>query len=567
LSNFKMPQRLLLPLLVARAAAAAAGGDAAAAPPPPKLIMTIVVDDLGSADLGFTGSGIATPELDGLAAGGVVLTSFYVQPICTPSRAALLTGRLPLALGLQGKQTVQQGCAWGLDVAEQTFPQALQAGGWATHMVGKMHLGADLWARTPTYRGFDSFFGYLYGAEDYYTHKLAAGFDLRNDVGRRCGPGCSQAVAGAYNGTYSTPLFGSRVEALVADAGARAGPTFIHFAPQAVHAPNEAPAAAVAPYLPVFGPNNTVRAVHAGALATLDAAVGGVLRAVAAAGLANDTLILVLTDNGGPLGPTGDGTMASNYPRRGGKHSLYEGGVNGVAFAWGPRWLPAGATWPGLAHIVDVGPTLLEAAGVPPLPPLPGRPVHGASFWGALRAGAPSGRQDVVANIDYTAQGAGPQAALVTADGWKLILGAPADDTCDYWTDRVGKRDTNVSAVAAAAAARGVAPGAEGAPAAAVASVALVGASPFWPLGNMTPTLYNLTADPRETTDVAAAHPGVVAELVARLAAWGASAVAVVENATADPRANPALFANDSWTPWLGVGDGGGGGGAGSGPR
>ena len=182
---------------------------------PPKLIISLLIDDLGSADLGYTGSGIATPALDSLRAGGVELTSLYVQPICTPSRAAFLTGRQPLALGLQGKQTVQQGCAWGLDVAEQTFPQALQAAGWVTNMVGKMHLGADVWSRSPTYRGFDSFFGFLYGAEDYYSHKLGAGFDLRWDEGRRCGPGCSRAVAQAYNGTYSTLLFGARVEELV----------------------------------------------------------------------------------------------------------------------------------------------------------------------------------------------------------------------------------------------------------------------------------------------------------------------------------------------------------------
>ena len=97
---------------------------------------------------------------------GIVLDRFYCQPICTPSRASLLTSRYALALGLQGKETVQQGQSWGLPLDEQTFlPTSFKAAGWATHLVGKFHLGADYWARTPTYRGFDSFTGYLYGAE------------------------------------------------------------------------------------------------------------------------------------------------------------------------------------------------------------------------------------------------------------------------------------------------------------------------------------------------------------------------------------------------------------------
>ena len=399
------------PLAVALLAACAApsAARATAPPPPPKLILSIIVDDLGAADVGFTGSNIKTPHLDRLRAEGVALTSFYVQPICTPSRGAFLTGRYPLLLGLQGKDTVQQGCAWGLDVEEQTFASAFQAAGWATHMVGKVHLGADVWRRTPTFRGFDSFVGYLYGAEDYFTHKLVQGYDLRNDTRRECGAGCSRAIAREHNGTYSSTLFGAEVARLIAGA---AGPTYIHFTPQSVHAPNEAPAGAAEPYVPLF-PGNPTRAIHAGALAALDDSIGVVLAALAAAGLADDTLILLHADNGGPLGATGDGTMASNWPLRGGKHSVFEGGVNAVAFAHGARWLGTGVnrSWAGLAHVTDVGATLLEAAGVPPLPPRAGRPVTGASFWAPLVAGAPaSARDELIVNVDYTWP---PHAAIV----------------------------------------------------------------------------------------------------------------------------------------------------------
>ena len=100
----------------------------------------------------------------------------------------------------------------------------------------------------------------------------------------------------------------------------------------------------------------------------------------------------------------------------GGKHTLYEGGVRATAFVWGPGFLGIGVnrTWQGFAHIVDVGPTLLEAAGVAPVPPLPGKPVHGTSFWSQLLAGTPSAREEVILNCDYTSPS---QAAIVTPDG------------------------------------------------------------------------------------------------------------------------------------------------------
>lgn len=530
--------RTLLPVLACAAAAAAT----APAPPPPRLLLSIIVDDLGHGDLGWTGSQVLTPNLDRLRAEGVALTSFYVQPICTPSRAAFLTGRYPLLLGLQGKQTVQQGCAWGLDVAEQTFASALQGAGFATHMVGKVHLGADVWRRTPTYRGFNSFVGYLYGAEDYYSHRLAQGFDLRNDTSRECGPGCSRNIATAFNGTYSSELFGAEVARLVAAA---TGPTYIHFTPQSVHAPNEAPAADVAPYLPVFGANNTARAVHAGALAALDASIGVVLAAIDSAGLSDDTLIVLHADNGGPLGSTGDGTQASNYPFRGGKHSVFEGGVRAIAYAWGAQWLGVGVnrSWDGLVHVTDVGLTLLDAAGVAPLAPLPGRPISGHSFWAPLRARAASDRAEVIINVDYTAPA---QAAIVMPRNgthvWKLILGAVGS------TVGLPQLETTWSAWDGTIESPQPGPPAPPTPPAPAAPPA-----PVWPLYDMRPTLFDLAADPRETHNVSDLFPGVVEELTARIAAWAVRAVPVVENATADPRANPALF-NGSWTPWLGLG-------------
>jgi arylsulfatase B len=444
---------------------------------------------------------------------------------------------------MQGKQTIQQGCSWGLGLDEITFPSALQASGWDTHMVGKSHLGADYWRRTPTYRGFNSFFGYLYGAEDYYTHKLAGFFDLRKDTRAECGPGCSQPIGPLHNNTYSPFLFSAEVVRLIEEAGKSTTPTYIHFTPQSVHAPLEAPAEFIAPYLPIFGKNNTARATHAGALACLDAAIANITAAIAAAGLGADTLIYMSSDNGGPMGDIGDGTMASNYPLRGGKHSLYEGGVNVAAFVWGPSFVGSGVnrTWRGLSHVTDVGMTLLEAAGVEPLPHPPTQPIHGVSFWTPLTTASPSSaRKSVVINIDYTTPL--PQAAIVTQEGWKLILGKGGDDTCNYWSDPFGEKETPSPGVLEEWAPSSITHSAPPPP------------SPMWPLSDMTPTLYNLTVDPRETQNVTALYPEVVAALIQELSVWGASvAVPVVENPTPEPASNPGKYFNGSWTPWKGM--------------
>jgi len=419
-------------------------------------------------------------------------------------------------------------------------------------MVGKSHIGGDYWRRTPTFRGFDSFLGYLYGAEDYYTHQLAGYFDLRNDTQPNCGPECSKNIGQAFNGTYSTYIFAEEVVRHIHAAASSESPTYIHFTPQSVHAPKQAPQQWVDPYVPRFGPSNPWRAVHAGALACLDAAVGNITEAISQVGLQEDTLIFITADNGGPLGATGDGTMASNYPFRGGKHSLYEGGVNAASFIWGPPWLSTHASssativnesWGGLAHVTDVGLSLLEAAGIAPLPQ--NRSRHGVSFWGPLtQRAALSNRSSVIVNVDYTLPS---QAAIVTESGWKLILGQAGDPSCDYWSTPVGEKGPPPPD--APPMANSTMP----IPFDSSSSSSRSNMQQLWPLADMRPTLYNLTVDPRETTNVSASHPEVVTLLLAELERWGSSvAIPVVETDVVDPDSDPRKF-NNSWTPWKGL--------------
>lgn len=120
-------------------------------------ILFVVMDDIGSADLGYHGSGIQTPVADGLAKSGLRLTSFYTLPTCTTTRAALQTGRYPYRMGLYA--VIRTRSTIAMPTNEETIPQVLKTVGYQTHAVGKWHLGHAKWEQTPTFRGYQSFFG------------------------------------------------------------------------------------------------------------------------------------------------------------------------------------------------------------------------------------------------------------------------------------------------------------------------------------------------------------------------------------------------------------------------
>ena len=132
-------------------------------------ILMIVMDDLGWNDTSYKGSDIPTQTIDKFAKEGIRFQQYYVQPSCSPTRAAIMAGRYPYHMGLANG--VLKSCRpYGMPLNQTTLADELKKGGYATHIVGKWHLGMYKWEYTPTHRGFDSFYGYYGGAEDYYYH-------------------------------------------------------------------------------------------------------------------------------------------------------------------------------------------------------------------------------------------------------------------------------------------------------------------------------------------------------------------------------------------------------------
>jgi arylsulfatase A-like enzyme len=371
-------------------------------------VVFILADDLGREDCGFMGcTQIRTPHLDRLAAAGARLDAHYAQPVCSPTRAALMTGRYPMRHGLQ-VGVVRPWARYGLPLAERTLPQALKGAGYATAVVGKWHLGHFEPAYLPTRRGFDRQYGHYNGAIDYFTHVRDGGFDWHRD---------DQACR---DEGYSTHLLAREAARFVTEtAGKR--PFFLYLAFNAVHAPHQVPASYTKPYAGLRGERRT----YAGMLTALDEAVGTVVSAVERAGVRQDTLFVFSSDNGGPA----PGRVTDNGKYRAGKGTLYEGGVRVAAFATWDGHILAGSTVTEPVHVVDWYPTILKLCGASPEQPLP---VDGLDVWPTLTRGKPSPHDAILLNTT-------PRTGAVRAGDWKLLVKDGDEDPDDPGAGKADK--------------------------------------------------------------------------------------------------------------------------------
>jgi len=358
-----------------------------ASAPKPHIVM-IIADDLGWNDLGFRKQNekeVRTPVLDNLAKTGRVLENYYVQPTCSPTRASFMTGRYPVHTGVAN--AIPPDAAYGLPLNETTLAQLLRAQGYRTHAIGKWHLGFVSYAHTPTFRGFESFYGFYGGGEDYFVHRQHQAFDFRRDSREFCGKDCSH-VATEDIGKYSTHLFADEAVKVISNHDL-SQPLFLWLAFQAVHWPDMVPKEYSEPYAGVFDGDKEFgerRQLFAGMLACLDEGVGRVLDALRSQGMLEDTFLIFTTDNGGPSDrdrkdetPTG----SSNTPLRGGKGTIYEGGTRGTAIVSGAGLADMGTPVTGLMHAVDWVPTLLGMIGANILPAST-LPLDGENVWAGM---------------------------------------------------------------------------------------------------------------------------------------------------------------------------------------
>lgn len=387
-------------------------------------IVFILADDLGWNDVGFHGSGqIPTPNIDALAYSGLLLDRYYVTPICTPSRSALMTGKHPIHTGMQ-HGVLKCAEPRGLPLHEKLLPQYLRELGYSTHIVGKWHLGFYTKEYTPMYRGFDSHIGFWSGHHDYFDHSAVEspywGLDMRRGLNS----------AWDLHGQYSTDIFTREAVKLINDHNA-SRPMFLYLPHAAVHSGNSynplpVPDQDVAKFTNIF---NYERRRFAGMLSKLDESVGQVVEALRKKGMLKNSVIVFSTDNGGP--PAGFNlNAASNWPLRGTKNTLWEGGVRGAGLLWSPRLVRPGRVSRQLFHISDWLPTLITAAGGNPS----NLSIDGMDLWYALSEDTESPRKMVLHNIDDIFGVAG-----LTYGDWKYIQGSTYNGQWDGWYGPSGR--------------------------------------------------------------------------------------------------------------------------------
>jgi arylsulfatase B len=305
----------------------------------------IIADDQGWADVGYHGAAIRTPNIDRLAREGVELGRFYVCPVCSPTRAGVMTGRYPNRVGMHGHPT-QFTENKGLPPSEFTLADMLECAGYPRrHAIGKWHLGTASDVFHPLRRGFTGFYGHYCGMIDYWTHERGGELDWH------------AGFESSYDAGYSTHLMTAEAVRFIESCPAHE-PFLLYLAYNAVHTPLQAPDEDVAAYDGTELPAEQ-SPVYAAMGTIMDDGVGQVLAALDHAGVAENTLVWYFSDNGA----VGRGGCGHNAPLRGHKGTPYEGGIRvPAAFRW-PARVAGGRKVDAVMGYVDLLPTLATAAG------------------------------------------------------------------------------------------------------------------------------------------------------------------------------------------------------------
>jgi len=309
-------------------------------------IVLILVDDLGYGDLSSYGAkDMKTPNLDRLIAGGMRFDNFYANcPVCSPTRASLLTGRYPDMVGVPGVIRTHQKNNWGyLSPKVALLPKLLKRAGYHTAIVGKWHLGLES-PNTPNERGFDHFHGFLGDMmDDYYNH-CRHGINYMRVNDKEIDPK-----------GHATELFSQWAIDYIKERAKSKPPFFLYLAYNAPHTPIQPPK----DWLKREKGISEKRARLVALIEHLDDGIGKVLAALKEFGESDNTLVIFTSDNGGQLS-----VGANNGPLNGGKGGMYEGGIRVPMCAVWPGKIKPGSRSNRVALTMDLFPTICEAGGV-----------------------------------------------------------------------------------------------------------------------------------------------------------------------------------------------------------
>jgi arylsulfatase A-like enzyme len=423
-----MVRTLAAALLCAAGALVTAPAAPQRMPTRPPNVVLVITDDIGYGDLGCYGApDCKTPNLDRLAREGVRLTDFYANgATCTPTRAALISGRYQQRFGLEHPLGAEPktDAELGLRPTGHSLPQLLKNNGYATGLIGKWHLG---WKAefSPIAHGFETFFGFKSGYIDYYQHTTGIDAPLQADLFENDKP---VEVPG-----YMTDLITERSVRFVEQNAGR--PFFLEVAYNAAHWPYQRPdhpsvARDHARHLGPFDDPTSTRADYVAMLERADAGVGRILAALDAAGQRGNTLVIFTNDNGGEW-------LSRNAPLFHRKGSVWEGGIRVPTIVRWPGRIPSGRVSRQVGITMDLTATILAATGTPVprdaglegvdlMPVLAGRsrPVERTLFWRVV--------------------GARQQQAVRSGD-WKLVLDGGRAMLFDLRTD-MGERNDLIGA-------------------------------------------------------------------------------------------------------------------------
>jgi len=417
-------------------------------------VVIIVADDLGWADVGFHSNRLLTPNIDRIAQEGVELDQFYVFPMCSPTRAGLMTGRYPIRFGM-ARAVIPPWRYFGLDPAELTLAEGLGKLGYTRRGIfGKWHLGHNDPKWHPNNQGFTHFHGHYNGAIDYFdlTREGERDWHINDKTNPETG--------------YATDLIANAASRFVTQHAKGTAPYFCYVPFNAPHSPFQAPEKYMKKFehlvdSKVKGKNKALRQTVAAMTACMDDGIGQILKAIDDSGEAANTIVLFFSDNGGV------GRLPkNNLPLRGNKLDVWEGGIRAAAAM---RW-PSGGVAGGKKitvpiSCIDVMPTLAKLAGAADT--LGNKPFDGRDMLDVLKGKRK--RSDRELYFYHGQEGEDKEKIAMRTAKWKLLIQGP-----------------NIS-------------------------------NGKWKTANHERFLFRIDLDPNETTDLLTEHPGVASRLAKKL--------------------------------------------------